>query len=389
MSGRAKTVLVVFSCLAVVVAVRHIQTREVALAERGQVSAAPNLSDHPIYREYEFGQDESVIDLGAQPLWIPTCLISETMRRDNVLHTALAEHGLRIRFHAFLKGTDVNFFLRRGELEVGIGGDMPALNAAADSNVLVATLIQQGFCSIVANRHMMVSELRNKRIGYAFGSDAHHALMHALSSAGLRETDVRMIPLDVNEMPDALAEGRIDAFSAWEPTPTIALTRFERAVVIHRNTTSGYLYFSRSFADRHPEAVRQIVASQLRSMKWLRNQKENLLQASRWALTAGRDLSGQPPVLSARQYVTLAKSDLLGISSIPIIPEKHLTDDGPLHREFEFLKGLGKIADTAEWDRVRSCFDHTIVEDVLSAGGRYRLYAYDHGEHEDEHHEFP
>lgn len=389
MSGRVKTVLVVFSCLAAVAAVRYVRTREVALAERGQVSAAPNLSDHPIYREYEFGQDESVIDLGTQPLWVPTCLISETMRRDNVLHTALAEHGLIIRFHPFLKGADVNSFLRHAELEVGIGGDMPALTAVADSNALVVTLIQQGFCSIVANRHMSISELRNKRIAYAFGSNAHYALIHALSSAGLRETDVRLIPLDVNEMPDALAEGRIDAFSAWEPTPTIALTRFERAVVIHRNTTSGYLYFSRSFADRHPEAVRQIVASQLRSMKWLRNQKENLLQASRWALTAGQDLSGQTPVLSPEQYLALAKSDLLGISSIPIIPRKHLADGGPLHREFEFLQSLGKIVDTAGWDRVRSCFDHSIVEEVLSPRGRYRLYAYDHGEHEDERHEFP
>jgi hypothetical protein len=124
-------------------------------------------------------------------------------------------------------------------------------------------------------------------------------------------------------------------------------------------------------------------------MKWLRNHKGNLLQASRWALTAGQDLSGQVPVLSPEQYVALAKSDLLGISSIPIIPRKHLADGGPLHREFEFLKGLGKIADTAEWDRVRSCFDRGIVEEVLSAGERYRLHSYDVGDHEDERHELP
>ena len=94
-------------------------------------------------------------------------------------------------------------------------------------------------------------------------------------------------------------------------------------------------------------------------------------------------------MLSAGQYVTLARNDLLGISSIPIIPEKHLADGGPLHREFEFLKGLGKIADTAEWNRVRSCFDHSIVEEVLSAGRRYRLYAYDHGDREDDRYELP
>ena len=119
-------------------------------AEATPIPAVPDLSDHPIYRNYEFGQDDSVIDLGTQPLWVPTCLISEVMQRDTVLYAALAEQGLRIRFHAFLKGADVNFWLRRGELEVGIGGDMPALTAAADSSVLVATLIQKGLCAIVA-----------------------------------------------------------------------------------------------------------------------------------------------------------------------------------------------------------------------------------------------
>ncbi len=135
--NRVKWIVAGIALTEAVGGVRWSYPRGPARAEARSLSAAPDLSDHPIYREYEFGQDESVIDLGIQPLWVPAGLISEAMRRDTLLHAALAEQGLRIRFHAFLKGADVNFFLRRGELEVGIGGDMPALTAAADSDLVV------------------------------------------------------------------------------------------------------------------------------------------------------------------------------------------------------------------------------------------------------------
>ena len=62
-------------------------------AEATPIPAVPDLSDHPIYMNYEFGQDDSVIDLGTQPLWVPTCLISEVMQRDTVLYAALAEQA--------------------------------------------------------------------------------------------------------------------------------------------------------------------------------------------------------------------------------------------------------------------------------------------------------
>ncbi len=355
-----------------------------ARAEARAISAAPDLSDDPIYKDYEFGQDESVIDLGAQPMWIPTGLISETMRRDTLLHTALAEKGLRIRFHSFLKGADVNFFMRRGDLEVGIGGDMPALTAAADSKVLVAALIQQGYCSIVAARPMLVEQLRGRRIGYAFGSNAHYALLAALSSAGLGPGDVRLVPLDVTVMPDALFSGAIDAFSAWEPTPTIALNLSDGPEIIHRRLSPGFLYFARAFADRHPEVVRQIVASELRAIRWMQSRNSNLAQATRWAMQAEQEFTAQPSVLSVEQYMALAKNDVLGIPDcLPAIPQSDLATDGHLSREFEFLQRLGGIPRTVKWEEVQACFDRTVVEHVLTRTQEYRLTVHEYAERGD------
>ena len=338
--------------------------------------STPDLSGHPIYSKYDFSKKANVIDIGVQPLWAPASTIIEAMKRDAVLRESLVEKGMEIRFHPFFKGVDVNFFLRRGDLEAGIGGDMPAITAAAEFKALVVGKIEEGFCAIVTTRHMLMEDLRGKRVGYAFGSNAHYALLNALSSAGLQESNVRLVSLDVNEMPDALAQSRIDAFCAWEPTPTIALTRFEHQVVIHRSLSSGYLYFSRSFAETHPEALRLILAAQFRAMRWLWRAPENLVDASRWALEAGQNLSGQAPVLSAERYGTLARAEMLGLSPMPAIPKKDLEPEGRMALEFEFLKTSGSVSSTARWDEVRSCFDRTVLQEVISAPREYRLATY-------------
>ncbi len=354
--------------MSVVVSACHVEP------ENTPPAAAPDLSEHPIYSKYDFGSSEDVIDIGIQPIWVPTCIISEVMRRDKVLKEQLSELGFEIRFHSFMKGADVNFFLGRGDLEAGIGGDMPAITAAAEFDAVIAGLVQHGFCTIVSNRHMLVSELRGKRIAYAFGSNAHYALLEALSSEEISESDVSLIALDVNEMPQALDEGRIDAFSAWEPTPTIAKVLYEDQVSVHRSLSTGYLYFARSFAEQQPEAMFLIVASKLRALDWLKTSKDNTLEASGWAVQAGQSILGKGSVLTAEDYASLAAADLLGLST-PLMPKEDLIPGATLSREFEFLKSLGKISADASWEKVQTRFDHSIVDSVLSGGAKYRLSA--------------
>lgn len=341
--------------------------------------APPDLSDHPIYSNYVFGETDNIIDVGIQPLDVPPGVMSEIMRRDVVLRDSLSDQGLQVRFHPFLKGADINFFLRRGDIEVAMGGDMPTIAAAATSDVVVVTLTKLGPNSIVAREHMMVTDLRGKRVAYALGSNAHYSLLDALADADLSEKDVHLIPLDVTHMPDALVKGEIDAFSAWEPTPTIALSRPDAPVIIHRTFSTSYLYFTRRFVENHPEAARLIVASQLRGMRWMRWRKPNLLNACEWALQAGNALSGKQSILSAEQYAGVTQRDLLNMGTVPRVPESSLTRGGPLYKEFEFLKVLNKIPSGSSWDDVHSSFDPGFIGEVVASPGKYQLdeYSYD------------
>jgi hypothetical protein len=92
-----------------------------AYADANSKPISQGPSKHPIYTKYDFSNTEEVINLGTQPFFSPTGLITETMKRDNILHKALSESGIKARFFPFLNGNDVNLYLRRGDIDAGIG----------------------------------------------------------------------------------------------------------------------------------------------------------------------------------------------------------------------------------------------------------------------------
>ncbi|HEB73082.1 MAG TPA: hypothetical protein ENI77_10735 [Nitrospirae bacterium] len=343
-----------------------------------------SLSQHPIYSKYKFNNSENIINIGIQPLWAPTGLITEAIRRDNVLRSALSGLGLSIRLYPFLKGDDVNFFLNRGDLDAGIGGDMPALTAAAAFDVTISSLIQYGYTSIVANHHMLLIDLRGRSIGYAYGSNAHYGLLNALEYEAITKDDVDLLPMDVTLMPESLHKREIFAFSAWEPTPTIALNKYSDMVVIHRSLSTGYLYFRKSFSDKNPQGVRQLIAAEIRAIRWMQEDRRNLRLASQWALSGGKGVSGGKLGVTVEQNVDLAVNDILGVASSANIPKKLLADDGALNKEFRFLKAIGKIPVNIGWERVRDSFDMQTARQIVANQNKYFLnrFKYEAGDND-------
>ncbi|MBF0316798.1 MAG: ABC transporter substrate-binding protein, partial [Nitrospirae bacterium] len=203
--------------------------------------ASSDTPTDPRYSKYEFGKGENVINMGIQPMALPEVVITETMSRDTVLYDMLRGMGLEIRFFPFFKGADVNQFLLRGDLQVGVGGDMPAIVATSTDKVVVSSLMQYGFTSIVARKHMRIKDLRGARIGYPFGSNAHYTLLNALSIGGNTPKDAHLVKLNVTEMVDALKNRKIDAFSAWDPVVTEAMITLPGVEIIYNKVVSGYL----------------------------------------------------------------------------------------------------------------------------------------------------
>lgn len=341
--------------------------------KQGSVSDPTQPTLHPSYSKFDFGDKDSLVRLGVQPMYVPTGLILETVRRDRFLADELRRHGKRLKLFPCFKGDDVNHFMRRGQLEGGVVGDMPAITAAATCDITIPVLLQQGFITLVARRYMLLEELCGHKIGYAYGSNAHYALLNALANGGLSESDVTLVPMEATEMPEALHSGAIDAYSAWEPIPALCLLLHPHYTAVHRSLCTGFLYFTNEFIEENPEVVHAILASVIRAVHWLQDDRQNMLLASEWTLESIRAMTGKELGLSAAQLADLASKDILGNVYQPTVPKSILAEDGALRREFEFLKDLGKISTEIEWSRIQSSFNHELLEEVQSDAVKNRL----------------
>jgi ABC-type nitrate/sulfonate/bicarbonate transport system substrate-binding protein len=350
----------------------------VCMAGASPARGEEDLSRHPVYSRYNLTTDPKVINFATQPLAVPIGVIAEVMRRDRLLRMELAKMGYEIRFHPFLKGDDINFFFGQGKIAVAMGGDMPTIMAAASLDIVVTALAKQGFSSIVASNIATVADLKGKRIGYPPFSNAHYTLLSALSSVKLKETDVQLIPMDINRMVDALASHKIDAFVAWEPVPSVATKTGSSFRTIYRHQNSSYFYLSRAFADRHPEAASQMLAAMIRALHWMKKDERNLRQASAWMLDAGGRLQGKQIGLTADEIAVLTRRNILDITTQPTIPELDLTDRGTVRRKLDFLKNSGIVPVATATEKVLRSFDREMISRILTRPNKYRLESFDY-----------
>lgn len=329
------------------------------------------------YDAYDLSKDSSSVDLGVQPLGYPAAMIGAVMRRDRTLRSDLAAAGHPLATFPFRRGADMVDLMAEGRLEAGLLGDMPTILLASRSEVLIAGLVKRTSTALVSRQETMLARLKGKRLGYVPLSSAHHTLLQGLASAGLGEGDVTLVKLGIDEMPDALAQGRVDAFAAWEPAPSVALANNPQASVIFRGLSSDYFVLTRSFVQKNPEAARVLIAGFVRSIEWMRRSRKNIETAAQWAMQDGSALSGHPPSVTLAQAVDIARREILDVPSAPSIPLAP-PDQPHLFSEFRFLQKLGKLPADSVWERAAGAFDYDGLQTVFAAPGKYHLHVFDY-----------
>ncbi|WP_323000612.1 NrtA/SsuA/CpmA family ABC transporter substrate-binding protein [Denitromonas sp.] len=346
-----------------------------ALAWFGTMAHA---GDTDAYDGYDLSPQAARVDLGVQPLGYPTGLVGAAMGRDRILRGALAEQGLSLQTLAFRRGPDIVDRLGGQRLEAGLVGDMPTLAAIAAGDTLVAGVVKFSTSAVVSREIGLMANLRGRRIAYVEGSSAHYTLLEGLASAGLKEADVELVPMPVNDMPDALREGRVSAFAAWEPAPAIALAQDPAHRIVFRGRSTDYLLISRQFADTRPEAARQLTAALVRAIRWMQRRRDNIETAARWAMADGVRLAGEPAQASLSQAVNITRTELLDIPALPTIPASARGMQG-LGGKLKFLQHRGKIPTHIGANEVEQAFDYAGLAEVQSAPAKYRLNNFDYG----------
>lgn len=354
-------------------------TRTIAAAILATAVFLPTQAQTTHYFDaYGLKPDSLTLDLGVQPLGYPSGVISSIMRRDRILQKALTAVHRPLQTHPFQKGADMVGLLGERRLEAGLLGDMPTLLSASVGDVWIVGLVKQTTTAIVAKGAVQVGTLAGKRIGYVEGSSAHHTLLQGLASGGLEESKISKIALRVDEMPDALERGDIDAFAAWEPAPSVALARSSANRIVFRGKSSDYFVIERTFARNHPEAALHLVASFLRAIEWMHRSARHIDKAAVWVLADGLAFSGKPAGMAPAQVAAITRRDILDVPSAPAIPIG--VGNFPLKTEFQFLDQLGKLPTGARWEHVEAAFGYDGLAQVLHAPRTYSITSFDYAD---------
>ncbi|HIJ85905.1 MAG TPA: ABC transporter substrate-binding protein, partial [Magnetococcales bacterium] len=283
-----------------------------------------------------------------------------------------------LQFHRFLEGGDINAFLFAGHLEFMWAGDMPVIKAAANTSIVVTAQIKTAFASIVARNLLSMDQLKNRRIGYAPGSSGHHALLQGLALHNMSEKDVQLVQMPINQMIASIQNSSIDAFAAWEPTPTLAMEKIKDLTVPYRVLTQSYLYFSKSFADANPDLTRLLTAANLRAIRWMSKNTNNARQACQWHVTLAEQFLGQPAAFSISQCQSILQRDLLDPLPMAMFPLENLKRGGTITQQVEFLQKIGALKANVDPEKIASAFNPAIQQEIVRHMEIWKINEFDY-----------
>ncbi len=145
-----------------------------------------------------------------------------------------AREGLEVKASRFNSGPACAEAIYSGSADIGTMGDTTAIiTVSRDDRFVIVGSHGQGehrHRLVVASNSTIqtVEDLQGKTVGVKKGTSTYGGLLLLLAARKIDPTEIRIIDMKPEEMPDALAAGSIDAFVASEPTPSLAEQRGAR-----------------------------------------------------------------------------------------------------------------------------------------------------------------
>lgn len=121
-------------------------------------------------------------------------------------------------------------------------------------------------------------DLIGRKVGVTRGSTGHFYLSIFLNYNGLSCSDVNEIDINASELPQALADGRVDAISTWEPHNMNAIKLLgEKTLLLHGGDIfreDFYFVVHKSFIKDNPETLKMFLKAIERGEKFIHGNKD-------------------------------------------------------------------------------------------------------------------
>jgi sulfonate transport system substrate-binding protein len=211
------------------------------------------------------------------------------------------KHGLDVAIaRPYATGVDALNALQAGESEIVQVG-VPMIGAVLRGMDLVALGNYSGSATKLGSDATMaliarqdsgivrgdLKTLKGKKIAASFGTINHLYVLALLEKGGLTPDDVTLVNTPPPDMTVALLAKGIDAFSAWDPWPIVALKDVPGAVeVIRGGDVIAYLGYNvalRNWVEKNGPTIEKFLAAVSEADQWMRaNPKQAAQVATRW-----------------------------------------------------------------------------------------------------------
>jgi len=198
------------------------------------------------------------------------------------------QEGLSVEVSGIFKaGPELMSGFAADSLDVGYVGLSPATVAVANKTAQVKVIAQvnKNGSAIVIRKDAPfknLTDLKGKVIAIPGHSTIQDFLLRkALSNFRLNNNLITIITIKPPEMISALRSKQIDGFIAWEPYPSLAITKNLGKVLIYskdiwQNHPCCVLVVSKKFMENNPSKVNSLFKSHFKSIKYI---ESNFMEA--------------------------------------------------------------------------------------------------------------
>lgn len=212
---------------------------------------------------------------------------------EGALEKEFEKDGVKIEW-VFFKGAGpaVNEALVNRQLDFAWQGDLPSILHRAggvETRILLGSGVRTGLYLGVPKGSPIrrLEDLRGKRVAVFKGTNLHLAALRALAARGLKESDLRLVSLDLPGAQAALATRDIDA--AFGYVELFALRDRGLAEVVWsaaqdslRYTRQTALLVTDDFARRHPQLVQRVVTTVVRTAWTYSDEQQRARLFAQW-----------------------------------------------------------------------------------------------------------
>ncbi len=190
------------------------------------------------------------------------------------------ENGLAVTVKAYDTGIETKNALLASEVDVadtvdfvisGLGLEEVDIKVLASINTAIIDYI-------IARKDRGISsldDLKGKKIGIKRGSSAEYYLGRTLILNNLSLQDVELVAIHPPDMPEAIAQGKVDATITWHPhNYHIKSSLGDNAIVWSAHGGQGVYWFvfcKDEFVQKHPEKIRRLLNALIQAEEFVRD----------------------------------------------------------------------------------------------------------------------